>query len=82
VLDIETQKVTGVLLSDGWHPVDAATFTVTLASRYVSGEGPAQDGPEGMATWSHEGERIYCPLASVLALRERTAPAARSGSAP
>jgi hypothetical protein len=70
VLDIETHKVTGVLLADGWHAVDTGSFAVTLASRYVSGDGPAQDGPEGMATWSHEGERIYCPLASVIALRE------------
>ena len=49
-------RIRGVLLTDGWHAVEPGTFEVTNASRYIrSGEAPAHDGPEGMATWTHEG---------------------------
>ena len=75
-LAIDTNRVTKVLLSDGWHDVVSCSFDID-AYEFVEGQraillgGKADGGTATGATWVNEnGNRVSCPLTSVLAVLE------------
>jgi len=74
-LAIDIDKVEGVLLADGWHDVDGASFTVDVYE-FVQGEqllvggGQVAGVPSTGATWrERNGDVLACPLTAILAVR-------------
>jgi hypothetical protein len=68
-LAVDVDKVTMVLLNDGWHRVVNESFTIDAYEYRQSDEGVVP-APSIGATWLGSDEtRIYCSLAAVLAVR-------------
>ena len=71
-LCIDVDRVTAVLLADGWHAVYAKSFDIDA---YEFDHGGTNLGPGGAgATWTERrGNRpvtcVSCPLTAVLAVR-------------
>jgi hypothetical protein len=74
-LDIDTEGVAEVLLSDGWHVVHGKTFELdefefTYQGRRVHGGGDSGVCATGFSfVTDQEGSRLAGPLTSILALR-------------
>jgi hypothetical protein len=75
-LRIDTNRVTHVLLPDGWYTADANTFDVD-AYEFIEGDDNniVHGGGKGGITsagfeFKQEGVRISGPLTSVLAVKE------------
>lgn len=69
---VDTNRVTHVLIADGWHVVMLESFDVGTFG-YVEGERELTDGRAGAhgATWRDvDGFRVYCPLSSILAVKQ------------
>lgn len=74
---IDVDKVTGVLLADGWHSVVDASFDLDayeyhINERTLLAGGTVAGIPSTGAKWS-EGEitktQYFCPLNAILAVR-------------
>lgn len=74
-LRIDIDKVTAVLLADGWHTVDDASFDCD-AYEFMSGDGELVHGggQSGVCAtgfgFNSEDARIYGPLTAILAVKE------------
>lgn len=74
-LAIDVDKVTAVLLADGWHRVSDKSFAVDAYEFLSEGdvERRVREGvPSTGATWTeaqHAGTRFFCPLTAILAVR-------------
>ncbi len=80
-LAIDVDRVTQVLLADGWHEVEFSGSTSSFsldAYEFIQGhEGKADDvlhggGQGGIcatgATWQEKGATFFCPLTAILAV--------------
>jgi len=73
-LSLQVKEVVAVLLADGWHE-GLDDFTVD-SYEYRDGDHLVHGvGASGLvaiaATWREGGQRFYCPVTSILALRCR-----------
>jgi len=73
-LAVQVGDVVAVLLADGWHD-QLEDFTVD-SYEYRDGDHLVHgSGASGLvaiaATWLERGQRFYCPVTSILALRCR-----------
>jgi len=73
-LAVQVRDVVAVLLADGWHD-GLEGFTVD-SYEYRDGDHLVHgSGASGLvaiaATWREGGQRFYCPVTSILALRSR-----------
>ena len=72
-MQIVADRVTAVLLPDGWHRVKGKSFVVEPYGFDGDGSGKtarAADGPLPGATWmKSKGRFVSCPLSSILAVR-------------
>lgn len=80
---IDIDRVTGVLLADGWHDVDEESFEVDSyemvqgrrqesveRDRIVLGGGECEGISSHGATWhGKDRHQMYCPLPNIIALR-------------
>lgn len=72
-LDIDCGKVKEVMLSDGWHKVDAGTFDLdayefTSAGSDVLLGGACKLVSSTGATWEDGGRKMFCPITAILAV--------------
>ena len=82
-LEIDVDKVTDVLLADGWHKVGKSTFAID-AYEFIQRRGEGRDPimlvsggsvqgvPSTGATWLDAKTKSYvsCPLTSILAVMQ------------
>lgn len=84
-LEINIQRVTAVLLADGWHAVDPGTFDLDAYEFMYPHPNPDRDdiyvhlgGKSGVcatgytfteATGEHGGQAVFGPLTAILAVR-------------
>jgi hypothetical protein len=74
-LYIDVDKVTQVLLADGWHVVAKQSFTLDSYEFHHKDEvilygGQVQGVPSAGAEWlGPEGDHFACPLTAILAVR-------------
>lgn len=85
-LSIDVDRVTEVLLADGWHKVDShegtSSFALDAYEFIQKHEGRREPdilhggGLGGIcstgATWQEKNSIMYCPLTAILAVRVRT----------
>lgn len=69
---IPIEKVSEVLLQDGWHSVQEKSFKV-VSYEYTDGQRVIVGGqavPTTGASWCEaSGEQVTCPLTSILAVK-------------
>lgn len=76
-LSIDVDKVTDVLLADGWHRVRDKSFGLDSyeylwGERVQLGGGQVEGVPSTGATWKEpDGAIVYCPITAVLAVKMR-----------
>lgn len=78
-LAIDVDKVTSVLLADGWHVVADASFTIDAYEFLWRGDAVHGGGNSGVcaagAEWlerkGHEEWVVSCPLTAILAVRQK-----------
>ncbi len=68
-LYIETEEVWRVLLADGWHAVDAQSFDIDAYEFIYQGD-IVHGGGTGFS-FSEDGDQIYGPMTSILAVNTR-----------
>ena len=74
-LAIDINRVTAVLLADGWHRVKDNSFAVDdyefmRGNDAVVSSGQVQGVPPTGASWTEQtGSVVYCPLTAILAVR-------------
>lgn len=77
-LAIDVDRVTTVLLADGWHKVEFNSFGLDAYEFIRAHEGKADDvlhggGQGGVcsmgATWQEKSASFFCPLTAILAVR-------------
>ena len=73
-LDIDVEKVTGVLLADGWHNVTSKSFILDAYEYSHAFHGGGQSGVCATgASWKEAGGSVvlYCPLTAILAVKTK-----------
>lgn len=75
---IDTDRVSGVLLADGWHQVEGTSFDLdsyefVWGERLIHGGGNSGVCATGF-TFYEDGLRISGPLTALLAVRENEKP--------
>jgi hypothetical protein len=67
-LHIESDRITDVLLADGWHRVVGASFVVD-AYEYVEGDELVHGDGTGFEFTDDHGHAVAGPMTAVLAVR-------------
>ena len=77
-------KVSAVLLADGWHELKDNSFEIDAyefldSNNLILGGGTAEGVTSTGAGWTEvNGQEVYCPLTSILAVKYRGASAKAS----
>ena len=80
-LAIDVDRVCAVLLNDGWHPVENESFDIDAYEFVRNADGefarPRLGGgqellvPATGACWFEAGFYVYCPITSILAVKQK-----------